>query len=81
VAGIVRQMMQAAGIDTDIFSPHSIRAASSTKAVQKGDSIKAVKIHANWSLNADTFERFYLKPTHQESQKCQDHRVNFFFFS
>ncbi|EIE79019.1 hypothetical protein RO3G_03724 [Rhizopus delemar RA 99-880] len=57
--------MQSAGIDTTVFDPHSIRSASSTKAVQMGHKIDNVKKNAHWSLAADTFERFYYKPAHQ----------------
>ncbi|KAG1265988.1 hypothetical protein G6F68_003111 [Rhizopus microsporus] len=66
VADIVKQAMQEAGIDTQVYGPHSLRSASSTKAVQLGYKIDDVKKHANWSLSADTFERFYFKPSHQE---------------
>ncbi|KAI9254083.1 hypothetical protein BY458DRAFT_481113 [Sporodiniella umbellata] len=46
---------------------HSIRAASYTKAAELGNNIQAVKKHANWSLNSDTFEKFYFKPSSQKS--------------
>ncbi|KAG1497103.1 hypothetical protein G6F54_005998 [Rhizopus delemar] len=55
--------MKQAGIDTEKYSPHPIRSAASTKAVEKGHSIENVKQHANWSRNTQTFERFYYKPT------------------
>ncbi|CEI94586.1 hypothetical protein G6F70_003920 [Rhizopus microsporus] len=50
--------LTAVGIDPDKFTAHSIRAATSTYAVQQGASIQEVKIHANWSLNAETFEKY-----------------------
>ncbi|KAG1050452.1 hypothetical protein G6F43_007274 [Rhizopus delemar] len=59
----VKSIMERSGIDTTIYKAHSIRSASSTKAVEKGHSIQAVKEHAGWSLNSNTFERFYYKPT------------------
>jgi integrase len=63
----VKLLMEKSGIDTTKFKAHSIRAASSTKAVEKGHSIDSVKEHAGWSLNSNTFEKFYYKPTNQES--------------
>ncbi|KAG1059457.1 hypothetical protein G6F42_028309 [Rhizopus arrhizus] len=59
--------MQAAGIDTTNFQAHSIRLATSTKAVELGHSIQDVKKHANWSLQSNTFEDFYYKPSSQAS--------------
>ncbi|KAG1390352.1 hypothetical protein G6F60_013009 [Rhizopus arrhizus] len=59
--------MQAAGIDTTNFQAHSIRLAASTKAVELGHSIQDVKKHANWSLQSNTFEDFYYKPSSQAS--------------
>ncbi|KAG1036148.1 hypothetical protein G6F43_013106 [Rhizopus delemar] len=41
---------------------HSLRSATSTKAVMLGIPIDQVKDHANWSLNSNTFERFYYRP-------------------
>lgn len=67
VANWIKEALQQAGIDTSLFQAHSIRAASSTKAVELGNSIQAVKKHANWSLNSDTFEKYYFKPSSQQS--------------
>ncbi|KAG1040619.1 hypothetical protein G6F43_012253 [Rhizopus delemar] len=55
VAAWVRHHMDAAGLPQD-YSPHSIRAAASTKAVQQGVSIDQVKQHANWSQTSTTSE-------------------------
>jgi hypothetical protein len=67
VANIVKRNMKAAGINTDIYGPHTLRSASSTKAFQLGTDIQKIKQHAHWSLEANTFERFYLKPPHQQA--------------
>ncbi|ORE19312.1 hypothetical protein BCV71DRAFT_177964, partial [Rhizopus microsporus] len=32
-----------------------------TRSIQQGASIQKVKIHANWSLSADMFEKYYLR--------------------
>jgi hypothetical protein len=66
VANIIKQDTQEACIDTQVHGPHSFRSALSTKAVQLGHKIDNVKKHANWSLSADMFERFYFRPLHQE---------------
>jgi hypothetical protein len=66
VANLIQTEMKKAGIETR-FKAHSIRSAASTKAVQRGSSIQAVKQHANWSLTSNTFERYYYKPTAQAS--------------
>jgi hypothetical protein len=63
VANWVKETMKNAGVDTKLYGPHSIRSASSTKAVERGHTIEEVKEHANWSRNTQTFERFYYKPT------------------
>lgn len=67
VANWIKQALNQAGIDTSLFQAHSLRAASSTKAVELGNSIQAVKKHANSSLNSDMFEKFYFKPSSQRS--------------
>ncbi|KAG1042835.1 hypothetical protein G6F43_011801 [Rhizopus delemar] len=66
-----KNSMEEAGIDTSNYKPHSIRSASSTKAVEKGSSIEAVKQHANWSRKAFTFEDYYYKPTAQQSNSTK----------
>ncbi|ORE22988.1 hypothetical protein BCV71DRAFT_164180, partial [Rhizopus microsporus] len=59
--------IQAAGIDTKIYSLHAIRSTSNTKAAELSNEIDKIKKHANWSLSANTFERFYYKPPHQHA--------------
>lgn len=59
--------MAKAGIDTSIYTAHSFRSASSTKAVQQGHTIQSVKQHANWSLKSNTFEKYYYKPIAQQN--------------
>ena len=61
----VSTIMEKAGIDTSIYKPHLMRAASSTKAVENGIPVAQVKQHANWSHRSDTFEKHYYKPTVQ----------------
>ncbi|KAI9003534.1 hypothetical protein CLU79DRAFT_714313 [Phycomyces nitens] len=60
--------MNEAGINIKTYGAHSLWSASITKAVLKETSIQSVKLHANWSLNSDTFERYYFKPADQHAQ-------------
>jgi hypothetical protein len=61
VAKWIQDERKEARVDTIHSKAHSIRSASSTKAVEKGNSIQAVKQHANWSLNHDMFEKYYYR--------------------
>lgn len=54
--------MEEAGVDTSVYKAHSIRAAASTKAVENGHSIQAIKTHGNWSQRSNVFEKHYYKP-------------------
>jgi hypothetical protein len=67
IATWVSEAMKKAGIDTDLYKLHSIRSASSTKAVENGISISQVKQYANWSHRSNTFEKHYFKPTAQQN--------------
>ena len=49
------------GIDVKLFKPHSIRAASTSKAFQKGVPLDHILSTAGWS-SASTFAKFYNKP-------------------
>ncbi|KAG0735469.1 hypothetical protein G6F57_009442 [Rhizopus arrhizus] len=57
----VQTAMEKTGVDRR-YKPHSLRSATSRKAVMLGVSIDQVKDHANWSRNSNTFEKFYYKP-------------------
>ncbi|KAG2190635.1 hypothetical protein INT47_008410, partial [Mucor saturninus] len=62
IASWLKKIMDSAGIDTEKYTVHSIRAAASTKAVDLGMSFETVKDHANWSQNSSTFENYYYRP-------------------
>lgn len=64
-AAWVQLHMREAGISSE-YTTHSIWAASSTKAVQRGTSVSKVKDHAGWSLLSNTFEKHYYKPVGQD---------------
>jgi len=62
IAQEIRRAMAAAGIDTSHFKPHSIRGASSTKAVEAGESIDDVAQFGRWR-STSVFKQFYLRAT------------------
>ena len=45
----VREALEKAGIDGNICKPHSERAASTSKAYAKGDSLQDILKMGNWS--------------------------------
>ncbi|CEI87435.1 hypothetical protein RMCBS344292_01848 [Rhizopus microsporus] len=47
VVNIVKRNMKATGINTNIYGPHTLRSASSTKAFQLGTDIQKIKQHAH----------------------------------
>ena len=57
----VGKTLKQAGIDTNIFHPHSTRSASCSKAHFKGLSLDEIRKSGGWS-NTHTFGLFYNKP-------------------
>ena len=63
----IKTVMSSAGIDTQIFKPHSTRAAS-TSAAQRGEvPVSRILARAGWA-SEDTFRRFYCKPLMDSGQ-------------
>ena len=60
----MKQVLAEAGICTDVFKAHSVRAASSSAAMTKGVSVADIMHTAGWSRSS-TFEKFYYKPIEQ----------------
>lgn len=60
VARWVREAMRFAGINTDVFKPHSIRSASTSKAKAKGVPMDVILRHGTWSQSS-TFFKFYYR--------------------
>ena len=54
----IRKVMQLSGIDTEMYKPHSTRAASTSKAKQCNVPISDIMGSASWSTDS-TFHRFY----------------------
>ena len=60
LAAWVKEIIKQAGVNTDTFSAHSVRGASSSKAFMEGLSIQEVLDHGSWSQES-TWQRFYHK--------------------
>ena len=64
IARWIKTVLQRAGVDTNIFSAHSVRAASTSKAKQNSVNIKMILDKAGWS-SAGTFAKFYDRQTRE----------------
>ena len=56
----IRKTMYEAGIDTDMFKPHSTRSASTSAAKRDNIPVDQILVSAGWS-SCTTFEKFYNK--------------------
>ena len=61
IARWTKATLKQSGINTEIYSAHSTRAASVSKASNRQVSIDLIMENAGWK-SADTFRRFYNKP-------------------
>ena len=57
----LKKFLRLSGIDTSIFTRHSTRAASASKAKQVGLSLPEILERGQWT-NKTAFETFYNKP-------------------
>ena len=55
-----REILTLAGVDTNVFTPHSCRSASTSKAKAVGISRSDIMKKAGWSRDS-TFKKFYEK--------------------
>ena len=60
IARWIKRTMLEAGLNTNVYSAHSCRAASSSAAYLAGVGISTILKSASWS-NVTTFKKFYLK--------------------
>ncbi len=58
----IKTVMNSAGINCDKYKPHSVRAASASKAKAFGVPIDDILKVAGWSNNANICRRSYNKP-------------------
>ena len=71
IARWLKEVLYLSGINTDIFQPHSIRGASSSKVSMKGLSVQDILNRGNWS-NESTWQRFYHKEVVTSAKRFQD---------
>lgn len=62
IARWIKMEMAAAGVNTNMFSPHSTRHASTSAAARLGISWDTIRKSAGWSEKSKTFARFYNRP-------------------
>lgn len=58
----IKSLLGKAGIDTNQFSAYSTRHAAVSAAHQKGVDIDTIRRTAGWSIQSQTFAKFYNKP-------------------
>ncbi|XP_065918235.1 uncharacterized protein [Dysidea avara] len=58
----IKDTLKTAGVDTERYTAHSTRSASTSQARRKGVLVSDILKVANWSTRS-TFERFYHKPS------------------
>ena len=66
IAGWLKSLLEAAGIDTSVFNAHSVRGASSSTAANVGITTNEILKAADWSSES-VFQKFYYKPTEDPS--------------
>ena len=67
----IKDTLLSADIDTKTFQAHSLRGASTSKALLKGLSVKEVVSHGRWSRES-TWQKFYHRPVDSASKKYQE---------
>ena len=60
IARWLKAVLTSADVDTSVFSAHSTRGASSSKAIMSGVTLQSILHTADWS-SAGTFKKFYCR--------------------
>ena len=71
LAGWIKDSIKLAGIDSNIFTAHSVRGASSSKVFLQGLSAREVINHGSWSCES-TWQKFYHKQVDSATKKFQE---------
>lgn len=58
----IKYVLRESGLDTNVFSAHSTRHASTSAAKRKGVSFDVIRKLAEWSDKSTTFTKFYDRP-------------------
>lgn len=65
----VKKALEKSGLDTNMFSAHSTRHASTSAAKRRGVNIDTLRKTAGWSQNSLTFAKFYdLEIAHDKTE-------------
>lgn len=56
------EVLKLAGIDTDVYSAHSFRHASCSKAAKNGVAVDSILKCVGWSKNSQVFANYYNRP-------------------
>ena len=75
IARWLKDVLNLAGINVNIYKAHSTRSAASSKAEALGLCIEEIIQQGNWS-NKNTFEKFYKKPIETHSKAFQQKVLN-----
>lgn len=62
----LKDTLQDCGLDTNMFSAHSTRHASTSAAKRKGVNIDIIRNAAGWAERSATFAKFYDRPIIQD---------------
>lgn len=58
----IREMLAGGGIDTSVFTTHSVRHAAASSAARRNVPLDEIYKSAGWSKNSSTFAKFYNRP-------------------
>lgn len=58
----IKQTLDRSGINTEIYSAHSTRHASTSAAARSGINIETIRKAAGWTEQSQVFAKFYKKP-------------------
>jgi len=73
IARWLKETLKDAGINTDIFTAHSTRSASTSKAKAQGATIEEILNRGTWSSKTHTWQKYYRK----EVVRIEDQGKNF----
>lgn len=66
----IKEMLHRSGIDTSVFSSHSTRHASTSKAKALGVNVDVIRKTAGWSASSSVFARFYNRDIVSNENDC-----------
>lgn len=67
----IKKTMLEAGINTNVFTPHTTRHASTSMAFNKGIMYNTIRLAAGWTENSNTFAKFYNRPMIKQGSFAQ----------